>query len=93
MASPDENSEAQPIMQPRLIRTLKNRNRIIDFGWREEVLDQAEDVIEQRRHPDTVAERMVQHVKQTAEGAGEPVIRNRMKNRVNQVNDTVLDNL
>lgn len=93
MVSPEENPEAEPLVQPRLIRTLKNRDKLIDFGVREEVLEQAEDIIKRRRHPDTVAERVTQRISQTAKDASEPVVRDRLKNRVNQANESVLKKL
>lgn len=93
MVSPDEPEEANPLVKPRVIGALKDRQRLIDMGFRREVLEQMESVIARRRSPDIVAERATQGAKQTAEQAAEPVLRERLKNRVEKVNDGVLRDL
>lgn len=93
MVSPDEGDEVDPLIQPRAIRALKNRPRLISLGFREEVLEQMEETVKQRRHPDTVAEKAAQGLKERAEDATEPVVRGRLRNRVRQANERLLKNL
>jgi len=93
MASPDEQEETNPLVQPRVIRTLKDRPRLIDLGFRQEVLEQMESAMARRRSPDVIAERATQEVKQTAEEATEPVVRDRLRSRVEKANNGILNKL
>lgn len=80
-------------MKPRVIRALKGRPRLIDMGMREELLEEVEKNMEERRTPEVVAHRISHNVSSTLQQAGEPVVRNRVANMLGLANDTVIDEL
>lgn len=93
MAEPDESSELQPLMQPRLVRFLKNRPKLVDRGVREEFLEEVEERMMERRKPDTVAERTVRRMFNEVADAAAPPTRRRVRERLSRANETVLENM
>lgn len=92
MTEPNEAAELDPILQPRAIRFLKKRDRLIDMGMREEFLDEMEDRVVQRRRPDVVAEKTVKKAfNETAEAAAPPM-RRRVFGRLTSANEGILEN-
>lgn len=91
------DSELEPLVQPRLIRLLKNRPRLVDFGVREELLEELEQQVILRRTPDNVAESMISQIirgtTQRASEVTEPVFKNRTAEKMSKINETRLKNL
>lgn len=93
MAEPSGSPRDEPLVQPRLIRFLKERPRLIDRGAREEFWATVEENVVDRRKPDKAAERAVQKFfEEMGQNAG-PVARNRVRDRLEDANESVLNRL
>lgn len=68
-----------PIIQPRVIRRLKDRRRVVDFGFREEFLDELDNVLCEMRRPDRIAERSVKSIGQRTQRASARVVQRAME--------------
>jgi predicted ribonuclease toxin of YeeF-YezG toxin-antitoxin module len=90
MGSPDEVTDEAPLMEPRLVRLLKNRQRLIDMGMREEFLSELETIMTERRKPDRVAQKATDEVLTRAQEATREPVRRRLKDRVDDVNNSLL---
>lgn len=93
MSGVDEGAELEPLVQPRLIRFLKDRPRLVDKGVRRELLEQLENQAIQRRRPDTAAEKAVQSFFNRFNEAGGQVARERAKKRMRKANEGPLKGL
>lgn len=93
MVHTDGGEELEPLLQPRVIRMLKNRDRVVNLGLREEILEEMEQVISRRRTTDTIAHRVSTTMADMLRDSGEPVVRNRMENRLEQMNRGPLNRL
>lgn len=82
-----------PLIQPKLVRMLKQRSRLIDLGIREEVLDQLDNRMCQRRSPRHIAERLSDTVVNEASDATRPVMRDRVEKKVDEINNKMLSDL
>lgn len=89
MVEPDESPADQPVLQPRLVRFLRKRPKLVEFEMREEFLEHLEQNIRERRKPGTVAQRL----SRTVEDASEPVIRDTLRRRLEKANDSLLRRL
>lgn len=89
----DSGMREEPLIQPRLIRMLKDRPRLIDFGLREEVLAELDNQICERRNPQTVAERISDRVSSEVSNTTRPVVRRRVQERMERMNRERLQNL
>lgn len=78
-----------PIIQPRIIRKLKNRRRLVDMGFREEFLEELDEVVCEFRRPENVAERGVGTVGERTRRASARVVRRVLETG----NETVFRNL
>ena len=83
--------DEEPLMSPKLVRALRNRNRLVDFGVRESMLEGVEQQIKERRKPSRVSERASSTVADTVRNAAEPVTRDVAKGALDRANDSVLD--
>lgn len=81
----DDEGELRPVLQPMVIRALKERNRVIDFGLREEMLEEMEIIISQRRTADTLASRLSHTAMESARESAEPVVRDRLVNQIQRL--------
>jgi len=90
---PHDGEGQNPLVQPRVVRALKNRPRLVDMGFREEMLDNMEAEIIQRRTTDTVAHRISSEVAESVSNAGKPVVRNRVRDRMDKANEGILNRL
>lgn len=88
-----ENEAQKPLLQPRAVRALRKRPRLVDMGVREEVLIELEKNIVERRTADTLAHRVSQNIAQNMAEAGEPVVRNRAKKALDRANESVFSSL
>lgn len=93
MPHTDGEEELEPLLQPRVIRMLKNRNKIISLGLREEILDEMEDTIARRRTTDTIAHRVSTTMADVLRDSSEPIVRDRMRNRLSEMNSGALERL
>lgn len=93
MAAGDGDSSAEPLLEPRLIRFLKDRPRLIDRGVREEILEELEKNVAERRTPDTMAEKAVQSAFDRAGETVAPVTKNRVKDKLEKANEGPLEKL
>lgn len=93
MAGADAEVSQQPLVEPKLIKFLKNRPRLVDKGLREEFLNELEHNVASRRQPDTMAEKTVQNFLRRFEEAGGGVAKERVRVRMEQANETVLNNI
>lgn len=93
MPHTDGEGELKPLVQPRVIRALKNRPRLIDKGVRREMLEEMEQNVIERRTTGEVASRVSHTVMKSASDAGEPVVRNRMWNALERLNESILESL
>lgn len=83
--TPDE-AELEPLIQPRLVRFLKNRPRAIDRGLRREFLEELETQMVIRRRPDTAAEKAVDAVFDRFREAGTSTAKRRARERLKKAN-------
>lgn len=83
----------QPLLQPRIIRLLKDRPRLISFGLREDVLDELDAKMCQRRSPQSLADKLSDVLVNEASDSMRPAIRRRAEQRVSKMNETVFQNL
>lgn len=93
MVEPEEQASQEPLMQPRLVRFLKNRRKLVGGKLREEILEEVERNMEQRRMPDTAAEKIVQNAMRRTEEVTGSVARKKAKSGINKINETVLEGL
>lgn len=89
----DSGMRDNPLVQPRMVRLLKERPRLINFGIREEVLDQLDGQICKRRSPQHLAERVSDVAIRDTSDAVKPVMRNRIEQKIENMNDEALNNL
>lgn len=83
----------EPLIEPRLIHLLEKRPRLVDRGIREELLHQFRENVAARRTPEKVGERISREMVNNIADTTEPVVRDRARNRMTEVNDTVFRNL
>lgn len=88
MGAADDDS-SDPLVQPRVIRLLKNRRRVVDFGMRKEFWDELESVTENRRRPEEVSQRTVRSGFDRISTATSRVLRRGME----QANESILKEL
>lgn len=93
MSGTSEEAELQPIVRPHVVRFLKDRPRLVDKGVRQEFLEELEKQMVMRRRPDTAAERAVDAVFDRFRDAGRGVARERVRQRLSEANETVLQNI
>jgi hypothetical protein len=93
MPTNDEELLDDPLIEPRLIRRLRDRPRAVDFGFRDELLAQLDEVICDRRRPDNVAEQGVLMAFDRIQEAGGKVAKRRASNFLQNRNTDVLENL
>lgn len=93
MVESDSRGEKEPILQPRLVRFLKDRPRLVDKGLRREFLEELEREMVERRKPDTVAERMARSTMDRFNQATGKVARKKASAVVNKANDGPLQGL
>jgi len=93
MAGPDEQASQEPLIQPILVRFLKNRRKLVGGNLREEILQEMERNMEHRRMPDTAAEKIVQGAIQRTEDVTGNVARKRAKSGIEKLNETFLEGL
>lgn len=93
MVGTDDETPAQPLLEPRLVRFLKNRPRLVNRGFREEFLEHLEQNVRLRRTPDAMAERSVQEFIKRFEEAGGSVAKNRTKQALDKANKGPLNKL
>lgn len=86
MVEPEDRDLQDPLIEPRVIRFLKDRPRLVDKGWRKELLEELENQMRERRKPDTIAEKAVRSVFRNAEEVGENVTQRRAKDKLRKVN-------
>lgn len=87
------SGEEQPIVQPRLIRFLKNRRKLLGGGIRDEFWEEIERNVTERRKPDTAAERAVGNVVDRVQEASFPVAKRRVKDGLSRANEGALNRL
>lgn len=85
MSMTDGEEEVPPVVEPKLCNFLKERNRLIDIGFREEFWDEFGDRIRQRRRPDNIADKAVSSMFRNTEETVRPVARNRARERFKDV--------
>lgn len=73
------------MVEPKAVARLKNRERLVDFGLRKELLEQTEQVLAEKRTPKNVAENAVGMVTQRAQEVGAPVMQDRVEKRISSV--------
>lgn len=86
MVEPEDRELQEPLFEPRVIRLLKDRPRLVDKGVRKELLEELENQMRERRKPDTVAEKAVRSVFRQFDEVGETVAERRAKQRIRKVN-------
>lgn len=88
MATGGDSGE-DPLLEPRVIKKLKERNRVVSFGVREQFLEQLEAVQREKRKPGNVAEEAVKRGFQRAEEAGAGVAKETTKKMLQRGNNSV----
>jgi len=90
---PDGDGSPSPLVKPRVVRVLRDRPRLVDFGLREEALDELDTIICERRDPANVAEDVVREGFNKAADAAAPPVRNRVRSRLQEANEGILNNI
>lgn len=93
MVEPERFPSDEPLAKARLIRLLKDRPRLINRGVREEFLEQLQKNVEERRVPDTFAERTVQTLLNRVVDSAQPVMKDRIKKKAESANEGPLQSL
>lgn len=93
MPEPDNPARDKPVVQPRLVRFLKNRPKLVGGGLREELWEEMEQALTERRTPDKVAERGTKKAIQEAAGVADPVARRRIADAMESANEGPLEKL
>lgn len=78
----DEEGELKPVLQPVAIRALRDRDRLVDLGLREDMLDELETIVANRRTADTLASRLSHNAMESVKDSAEPVVRDRLVNQM-----------
>lgn len=86
MVEPEDYSEVDPVLQPHLVRFLRERPKLIDVEMREKVLKGVEENIKDRRRPGYMAERIAE----AAADIGKPVLTDATRERLEKANGKVL---
>lgn len=87
MAEPVRSGEEEPILQPRLIRFLKNRKKWLGGSIRNDFWQEVERNVTNRRIPDTAAERFIDRIGDEIREASFPVAKDRVRNRMARANE------
>lgn len=93
MASPDESASKEPLLQPRVVRLLKERPRLVDFGLRKEMLEELDNIATERRKPVNVAQRATDNALNRARDAAKRPMQRRVEKRVDEINESILEGL
>lgn len=88
-----DSSREDPLFQPKIIKRLQGRERVVDMGLREEMLQALEHELTERRRPDNVSDRATREVAERARNSTEPVIKNRLRKRMEDANEGILSRL
>jgi len=65
-----EQVDDPPLVEPRLLEALRNRPRLIDFGYREMACESMCESVKERRKPAKVADRLSKQVAEAAQDTG-----------------------
>lgn len=93
MTESDTAGEDQPVIEPRVIRFLKDRRKLIGGDIRNEFWEELDNRVTERRKPDTAAERTLENLIREIEDASFPVARRRMRDRLARANENRLNRL
>lgn len=93
MTESDPLEGHDPILQPRVVRLLRKRPKLVDITAREEVLESLERNIAARRDPDVVADRFSRRTLESLMESTEPVVKERVQKRIESANDGLLSRL
>lgn len=93
MGAEESGSMGEPLVQPRIIRLLKDRPKLVMGDRREQFLEQLENSVAQRRVPDVVADRAAGQGFDRAKEAAQPVVRETMRDSMERLNERLLKNL
>lgn len=93
MAEPGISGEEEPFLQPRLVRFLKNRTKLVGGSFRNDFWEEVERNVTERRKPDTAAERFLDRIGDEMRSAGFPVMKDRVRNRMARANEGALRRL
>ena len=93
MVESGQSGADQPVVKPRLIRFLKNRRKFIGGDVRNELWEEVDRRVTERRKPDTAAERVVQNAIQEVSEASFPVAKGRIRDRLANANENTLSRL
>ena len=89
----DTDPEKEPILQPRLVRALRKRPKLIELEARERFLKNLEENISERRCPPNISDRLGRNVSKSIQQAAEPVAKDTLRERLTGANETVLSRL
>ena len=93
MVEEAEGGEPEPLFQPKVVEKLRDRGRVVDAGFREEILDELSETMKERRTPGNVAGTAVRKAfNEAAEAASNPAVK-RTEKVLDRANKTVLNNL
>lgn len=85
--------DPDPILKPRLLRKLRDRERLVDMGLREETLDQLQQAICERRSVENVSDRLTSSTMRSVVDVTQPVARNKARDAMDKANQTFLSRL
>lgn len=89
----DSGARDNPLIQPRFVRILKDRPRLIDFGLRKEVLEELDHQLCARRSPQEIANRISDRVTDEITNTTRPVMRRRAEKKIKELNKDTLRKL
>lgn len=81
--------EEDPVVRARIIRLLRARPKLVELEFRDQLLRNLEQNIEDRRRPSNLSS----SVSRTIERVTEPVIRDTVRDQMNKANETILRRL
>ena len=83
----------EPLLEPKVLQMLEDRDRVVDLGMRDKIIRNMKDNIRHRRTPDVLAERFSKETVRSVADITEPVVRDSMRDRLEQANETIMRDL
>lgn len=87
------NGEKEPLIEPRVIRAMRKRPRLVDDGFREELLRNIENNVENRRKPQNFASGAAMQAAEVLADSVAPVAEDIVGGIGSKANETVLSRL
>lgn len=93
MVEEAQGGESDPLFEPKIVETLRDRRKVVGGEFREEMLDEVSAKMRERRTPGNVAGSAVRKVFNEAADAASGPAMERAERGLERANETILKNL